>query len=164
MSAQLQVATPTVYRLDAAVPEHWAMWGQLEERVRTWTPILAPDIPVDTLLAFIRQRWMQAPDTIRACLVMGEDGYPAGHFLAWLDTYWGIPYLHVHQASLDFPSAYAREQVRELLREWVRDLADRGVTSRHFHWVTERDSAWKAFFGDKAEAIRTTMLLPVDKL
>jgi hypothetical protein len=156
--------SPRVIRITYDEPESWMLWGMLEERIKVVTPELAPDIPVSALLKFLRGRFLQAPASLLALLVVDDDKGLIGHLIGWVDSYWDVPFAHIHQASLDRPDQGVREQAKDMVREWVKEVVAKGVSLDSIHWVSERPTGWWAFFRGKARHVRTTTILSIEDL
>lgn len=161
-----------LHRLQPDDPQSWALWPVLESRARKFCDRYAGETPPDALIAFLRKLFVESPAILGAWLFLGEDGQAFGHYLSWVDVYWGQPYIMVHQCEVDSKRTAGEltQQVGTAVHYWAAYLNSLYEASgsplriQTVRWMADRPDAWIRYLHVVPTRQLTTISLPISQI
>ena len=156
-------------RLDPSTPRSWALWPQLEDRVRVFCKEYTSDTPPDVLIQYLRKLFVETPTLLGAWVLMTEQEEMIGHLVGWVDLHWGQPYLMVYQIRVDtgYTGVAVKDEMLGALDDWTWTLnslyesAGSPLRITMMRWMTERPEAWMRYFQKTPQRLLTVLSIPV---
>lgn len=159
----------TLHRLHPDTPESWTHWPAFEARARRFCETHATDTQAGAMIPWLRKLFVETPGLLGAWLALDGDGHGVGHLLGWVDLYFGVPVIFVHQAQMDggttpldigWTMARAIEQWKDDCNEvYARAGSPQRLTT--VRWSTEKNpEAWRRMlekYGGRVQRVLSTV-------
>ena len=147
-------------------PLCWSLWPSLESRLNRLSPEIAPESPVELLIANLRDAFIKNHLGYFTLILFDPETFKIhGHLLAWVEISWGSGLVWIHQCytDSDVSEFYASASVE--FDAWLNKVNSTLQTPiTKVRWATERGGAWHRRMKKYTKFDRSILTLDSDDL